>query len=99
VSYKQDKREYQQALKTYNHQCAMCGKSQVELHHIIYKSHGGKNVKENLIPLCKHHHMMVHTNEHYYVEFLLDKNRLHYGCIDKKDLIKRNKWQVAFEEV
>jgi hypothetical protein len=40
----------------------------------------------------------VHTNEQYYVEYLLDLNRAHYGCIERKDLIKRNKWAVAFEE-
>ena len=98
MSYKQDKREYQAALKTYNHTCAMGGNRNVELHHIVYRSHGGKNVKENLIPLCKKHHMQVHTNEQYYVEYLLDLNRAHYGCIDKQDLKKKNKWALAFKE-
>ena len=93
MSSKRDKMEKQAALKIHSNQCAMCGNYMVEIHHIIYRSHSGKNVRQNLIPLCKKHHMLVHTNEKYYVEYLLDLNRIHYGIINRKDLIKRNKWE------
>lgn len=95
---KEDKQEYKLALKTWNNSCAICGMNTVELHHIIYRSHGGKNVKENIIPLCKLHHMLVHSNEKYWVDNLLDLQRSKYGTIDKHDLKKHNKWEVANEK-
>ena len=99
MSYKQDKREYQASLKTWHHQCAICGNNNVALHHIVYRSHGGKNVKENIIPLCPMHHALVHTNEKYYVEYLLDLQRSKYGTIEINDLKKKNKWEVANEKI
>ena len=88
---KQERNEYQQALKTYHNQCAMCGRNIVELHHIIYRGNG-LTVKENLIPLCKAHHDLVHSNQKHYTEHLLDMNRLHYGDIDRNDLKKKSKY-------
>ena len=87
----EERREYQQALKTYNGRCAMCGNSVVELHHIVYRRYG-KTVKENLIPLCKTDHMLVHTDQAYYTEYLLDLNRKHYGMIEINDLKKHGKY-------
>ena len=78
--------------------CAMCGSRNVHIHHIVYRSHCGMNIKENLIPLCKQHHDLVHTNEQYYVEYLLDLNRSKYGCIERNSLKKQNKWALAFKE-
>jgi len=37
-----------------------CESRRVDLHHIQYWSHGGRTSLENLISLCKYHHMMVH---------------------------------------
>ncbi len=73
----------------------MCPNRVVELHHIIYRGNG-LTVKENLIPLCKQHHMQVHTDQHYYTDILLDMNRVHYGIIDKRELRKKSKY-AAFE--
>jgi 5-methylcytosine-specific restriction endonuclease McrA len=36
--------------------CQMCGKQGYHIHHIIYKSLGGKNTANNLITLCEEHH-------------------------------------------
>jgi hypothetical protein len=37
-----------------------CESRRVDLHHIQYWSHGGRTSLENLISLCKYHHMLVH---------------------------------------
>jgi len=42
-----------------------CESRRVDLHHIVYWSHGGRTKLDNLISLCKYHHMLVH--EHGYL--------------------------------
>ena len=37
-----------------------CGSRRVDLHHIVYWSHGGRTDLDNLISLCPYHHMLVH---------------------------------------
>ncbi len=41
-----------------------CESRRVDLHHIQYWSHGGQTKLDNLISLCKHHHMLVHERGH-----------------------------------
>jgi len=37
-----------------------CESRRVDLHHIQYWSHGGHTTLDNLVSLCKYHHMLVH---------------------------------------
>ncbi len=37
-----------------------CESRQVDLHHIQYWSNGGRTKLDNLVSLCKYHHMLVH---------------------------------------
>ena len=37
-----------------------CESRRVDLHHIVFWSHGGRTDLDNLISLCKYHHMLVH---------------------------------------
>jgi HNH endonuclease len=37
-----------------------CESRRVDLHHIQYWSTGGRTALDNLISLCKHHHLLVH---------------------------------------
>jgi hypothetical protein len=37
-----------------------CESRRIDLHHIVYWSHGGRTSLENLISLCRAHHMLVH---------------------------------------
>jgi len=37
-----------------------CESRRIDLHHIVYWSHGGRTDLDNLISLCKYHHMLVH---------------------------------------
>ena len=46
------------------YRCRACGKAELlEVHHIVYRSQGGEDTMENLITLCKHHHMAAHSSE------------------------------------
>jgi hypothetical protein len=40
--------------------CATCELPANDLHHLLSRSHGGRNVPENLISLCRSCHMMIH---------------------------------------
>lgn len=40
--------------------CQVCGVAGCELHHILYKSQGGKDVPNNLVMLCN----LCHHKEH-----------------------------------
>jgi|LGOV01.1.fsa_nt_gb 5-methylcytosine-specific restriction endonuclease McrA len=93
-----DKREYKSVIKRCNGVSEMSGRQPICIHHIIYRSHGGKTVRENLIALTPNEHLHVHTDEKYYVDYLLNLNRRHYGIINKADLRKKNKWEQAFQE-
>ena len=37
-----------------------CESRRIDLHHIQYWSHGGRTSLDNLISLCKYHHMLIH---------------------------------------
>ena len=44
--------------------CKMhCGEVAVDLHHIVFRSRGGSDNVDNLIPLCRHHHNLVHASK------------------------------------
>lgn len=44
--------------------CRYCNtRSRTHIHHIIYRSGGGKHVAENLITLCADHHDLVHSDK------------------------------------
>lgn len=87
-----ERKAYKEALKNYGHCCAISGHTTVHIHHIVYRSHSGATVKENLIPLSPKWHNIVHTNEHYWVDYLLDLNRGKYGIINKEDLKIKGKY-------
>lgn len=47
--------------------CRFCGKkTDLHVHHIVYKSQGGGHEVENLITLCMKHHDVVHSNKKLY---------------------------------
>lgn len=92
-----EKREYRSAKKRDSGRCVLCGNPQVEMHHIIFRSHGGINDRRNLVALCKKHHDMAHNDEKKYKEIFLDMMEKHYGSIQESDLKKKNKWEKAYE--
>lgn len=46
--------------------CRLCGNSQIQLHHIIYRSENKNLINEpsNCIMLCTRCHKLVHSNKH-----------------------------------
>lgn len=74
---KQEKEVYQKTIELYDGQCAICGSTNIHLHHIRYGACGRKTYMGNVIPLCKQHHDLVHTNKKKYQPMLID-------MIDKK---------------
>jgi len=40
--------------------CEVCKSQAVDVHHIIFKSQGGKDEISNLIALCRHCHDLAH---------------------------------------
>jgi len=78
--------------------CILCGASSVDLHHIVFKSHGGIDDERNLVCLCRKCHETVHSDEPYWRDILLERQRGLYGCIEIDQLKKRNKWEALFNE-
>jgi len=71
---KTEKEVYQKTIDLYDGCCAMCGNNQIQMHHIRYGGlYGGrKTYMGNVIPLCKKHHDLVHTNKDKYMPILID---------------------------
>ena len=71
---KSDKEVYEKTLNLFNNRCAICGSNQVQCHHIRYGGlYGGrKTYMGNIIPLCKNHHDLVHTNKKKYMPILIE---------------------------
>ena len=70
----QEKETYKKTLELFDGCCAMCGSPYVELHHIRYGTYRGgrQTYMGNIIPLCKEHHMLVHTNKKLYMPKLIE---------------------------
>lgn len=76
MSSETEKKVYEDTLELFDYKCAICGNNQVQLHHIIFGSlHGTRKsltYMGNVIPLCKKHHDMVHTNKKKYMPMLIE---------------------------
>ena len=70
---KSEKEVYQKTIELYNGQCAICGNTNIAMHHIRYGGlYGGrKTYMGNVIPLCERHHTLVHTNKEKYMPKLI----------------------------
>ena len=70
------------------YECQLCHKQATQQHHIIYKSHSGANIAQNLICLCNSCHRLVHANGKKYRPILLGLQVKHYGQLDIEELKK-----------
>lgn len=59
---------YNKVYERDNGECQLCYNTNIELHHIIYKSEDKKLINEpnNCIMLCSKCHKLVHKNKHYW---------------------------------
>lgn len=48
-----------------NYRCRYCGSgsARLEVHHVKYRSEGGKDEVDNLMLLCSDHHRLMHTSK------------------------------------
>lgn len=56
------KEQYQLALDWFGDTCTICNSSPIEMHHVVYRSQGGRGGYRNLMPLCEHHHKKAHRD-------------------------------------
>lgn len=66
-----DKEVYEKTLEMFNNSCALCGRSDVELHHIRFGNHLRHTFMGNVIPLCRTHHKAVHDHKWTYLPTLV----------------------------
>jgi len=45
--------------------CENCGCKSVDIHHLIFKSQGGKDSADNLIALCRKCHEKAHNSKEF----------------------------------
>lgn len=57
-----NKEQYQLALDWFGESCNICGKVPIEMHHVQFRSAGGRGGYRNLMPLCNYHHRLAHTD-------------------------------------
>lgn len=71
---KKEKEVYEKTLELFNGCCVFCGSPYIHMHHIRYGGlqGGRKTYMGNVIPLCKKHHDLVHTNKKKYMPMLID---------------------------
>lgn len=84
------KKEYERTIEAFGSTCAICGNPLIELHHIKFRSQGGRGKWRNLIPLCKEHHMKAHSDRQF-AEWLRAEREKRFGewyWADKYDLFK-----------
>ena len=93
-----DKLEYEAVMKRSNGVCEITGNWPIQIHHIVYRSHGGLSIRQNMIALWTGLHPdIVHSDEKYWTPILLDRLSEYYGVIEIKDLKGKNKWEVYKE--
>lgn len=46
-----------------HYMCVVCGRPAVDVHHIMFRSHGGKDELQNVVCLCRKHHIAAHGVE------------------------------------
>lgn len=87
-----DRAEYKAVLKRDNFSCRLCGKPYHHIHHIVHRSHSGANIRQNMVCLCMNCHELVHSDEKYWRDELLELQRGIYGLIELEDLKRKGRW-------
>ncbi len=78
--------------KIHSKRCYFCNYSRViDLHHIKQRKNGGKNVIDNIMPLCPNCHQFLHRND-----YQLIKLKGEYFMVDKEKNIVLIKWKAKY---
>lgn len=80
------RRAYELIAERDNYECQLCGRPASDVHHILFRSHGGSDDSRNLICLCRKCHDLAHSDEKVYRVKLFKLNARHYGKFTLKDV-------------
>lgn len=86
------KKEYYKASVRDNHRCILCGCPYIHRHHIIFRSHFGADIEQNIVCLCVDCHMKAHNEQHKYQDMFIEYIRGYYGMLTINDLKKKGKY-------
>jgi 5-methylcytosine-specific restriction endonuclease McrA len=56
----QYKKARKRAAERDNSLCVLCGRPAIDTHHVVFRSHGGRDIADNLVCLCRDCHNMAH---------------------------------------
>jgi 5-methylcytosine-specific restriction endonuclease McrA len=84
------KKEYNKAIDEFGAYCNICGSPYIEMHHIKFRSQGGRGGYRNLIPLCNAHHRKAHKDREFSerLRFQREKRFGEWFWADRFDLFK-----------
>ncbi|MDN4609151.1 HNH endonuclease [Sporosarcina highlanderae] len=72
------KTDYKDALDWFGDSCTICNNKPIEMHHVIFRSAGGRNGYRNLMPLCKSCHAKAHADRQF-ADHLREMRQEAYG--------------------
>ncbi|MFC0188456.1 HNH endonuclease [Fictibacillus aquaticus] len=76
--------DYEKALLHYGGGCAETGQTNIEMHHIVFRSQGGRGGFRNLVPLSKEFHTLCHTDRAY-ADYWREQHKKIFGPHYMKD--------------
>lgn len=82
------RRAYEIVAERDDWQCQLCGRPASDVHHILFRSHGGSDDPRNLICLCRKCHKSAHDDERVFRDRLFKINRKKHGDFTIEDVKK-----------
>jgi 5-methylcytosine-specific restriction endonuclease McrA len=80
------KKDYNKMIEEFGSMCSVCGRTQIEAHHIVFRSQFGSGNWRNLTPLCNKHHQLVHK----------DRNLAEWFRTKRKERFGEHYWKDRF---
>lgn len=72
------KKDYNKMIEEFGSMCSVCGRNEIQAHHVHFRSQYGSGNWRNLAPLCDKHHKLVHKDKHL-AEWFRVKRRERFG--------------------
>ncbi len=77
-------KEYNRMIDEFGEFCVMCGRTPIEAHHIVFRSHFGSGNWRNLAPLCDKCHKKAHRQREF-ADLIRDMRSERFGSNFWKD--------------
>jgi 5-methylcytosine-specific restriction endonuclease McrA len=72
------KREYNRMIEEFGSVCIICGNPYIDVHHVKFRSHGGRGKWRNLAPLCRVCHERLHRDRKF-ADWLREEREKRFG--------------------